>query len=258
MDGVDLARLREETAGGAATVALDGGTGEVWLEPDEATRRELDACQRAIIGSDVAEGHVFPPLHTRDGRRVELAANVTSAADAGAAVRAGAEAIGLLRTEFLFFDRAEPPTEDEQTEALRAIIAALAPDAPVTVRTFDIGGDKPVALSARAAGSKTRSWVCAVCGLRWRAAICSCVHLRAILRAAHGRRFRIMFPMVTERAEVRRARALLVEAHDQLSRRACDHGWPVEIGMMVEVPAAALNAPALCRKWIFSASAPMI
>ena len=69
---------------------------------------------------------------------------LATAADAAAAARAGAEAIGLLRTEFMFFDRAEPPSEDEQTAALRQIAAALPVDAPVTVRTLDIGGDKPV------------------------------------------------------------------------------------------------------------------
>ena len=180
-------------------------------------------------------------MHTRDGRRVELAANVTTAAEAAAAARNGAEAIGLLRTEFLFFDRVEPPTEDEQTDALRRIAAAMPAQVPVTVRTFDIGGDKPVPFLPVPPEANP---FLGVRGLRLalRRRDLFLVHLRAILRAAHGHRFRVMFPMVTEVGEVRTARAWLHEAHEQLTHAGTAHAWPLETGMMVEVPAAALNA----------------
>ena len=242
VDGVDLARLRETADGKPVPVALDGGTGEIWLEPDDALRLEIEARRASITVAAVPVG----PLRTRDGRRVELAANVVSAADAAAAARAGAEAIGLLRTEFLFFDRLEAPTEDEQAAALRAVAAALPPETPVTVRTFDIGGDKPVPYLP---GPPEQNPFLGVRGLRLalRHRALFVVHLRAILRAAHGHRFRVMFPMVTEVDEILRARACLTAAHEQLTSAGVDHAWPVEVGMMVEVPAAALNAPTFVR-----------
>ncbi len=244
VDGVDLTRLREAAGTTADPVAaLDGGTGEIWLAPDEATRHAIAARRQeseAAVSRPLGDGEPTP-LHTRDGRRVELAANVTSAADAIAAARAGAEAIGLLRTEFLFFDRTESPTEDEQTGALQRIAAAMPPDAPVTVRTFDIGGDKPVPYLPVLPESNP---FLGVRGLRL--ALMNrpifLAHLQAILRAADGRRFRLMFPMVTEVEEVRRARVLLLQAHEELRRTGTPHAWPLEVGMMVEVPAAALNA----------------
>ena len=221
-------------------MALDGGTGEIWLDPDEETRREIAArCEPVAVATPPAG-----PLHTRDGRRIELAANVVSPADAAAAARAGAEAIGLLRTEFLFFDRLEAPTGDEQVAALRAVAAELPPMTPVTVRTFDIGGDKPVPYLP---GPPEQNPFLGVRGLRLalRHRDLFLTHLRAILRAAHGHRFRVMFPMVTEVDEVVRARACLTEAHEQLSREHTAHAWPVETGIMIEVPAAALNVPRL-------------
>ena len=241
VDGVDLTRLHV-TVAADTIVALDGGTGEVWLAPDETTTATLAArLQPAAVPALTYDAtHRPPPLHTSDGRRVELAANVTSAADAAAATRAGAEAIGLLRTEFLFSERREAPTEDEQAEALRRIITAMPPGAPITVRTFDIGGDKPAPyLPVPAEANPFLGMRGLRLALIHRALFL--VHLRAILRAAHGQRVRVMFPMVTEVEEVRRARTLLAEAHTGLAHAGVAHAWPVEVGMMVEVPAAALN-----------------
>ena len=239
LTGVPLAELRVRAPAGSA-VAFDGATGEIWLRPDaaarqvlvaEATRRERTAAAAAPSG----------PTHTRDGIRIEIAANVATAADAAAVARAGAEAIGLLRTEFMFFDRTEAPTEDEQTAALRQIAAALPPDAPVTVRTLDIGGDKPVAYLPAAPEANPFLGVRGLrLALRHRELFLD--QLRAILRAAHGRHFRVMFPMVTEVEEVRQGRAALTAAHEQLAQAGIPHAWPIETGMMVEVPAAALNA----------------
>ena len=191
------------------------------------------------------EGEALPagPVRTRDGRRIELAANAATVAEAKAAARAGAEGIGLLRTEFLFLDRPEAPTEDEQTEALGAIAAELPPDAPVTVRTLDIGGDKPVPFLPTSAGGKP------VFGCTWLAAdvadagtVCRSPAGRSCGRGMRSGKFRVMFPMVTAVEEIRRARALLAEAHEQLLETGQEHAWPVETGMMIEVPGAALLA----------------
>jgi phosphoenolpyruvate-protein phosphotransferase/dihydroxyacetone kinase phosphotransfer subunit len=250
VDGVNLARLRAAFGPAAGpTVALDGGTGEVWLSPTEAEQRALALRRRqlAAAASRQMDDPAPAPLHTRDGRRVELAANVASAADVQAAVRAGAEAIGLLRTEFLFFGRSAPPTEDEQTAALQRMVTPLRPAAPVTVRTFDIGGDKPVPYLA--VGRESNPFL-GIRGVRLalKHADLFFVHLRAILRAGDGRRFRVMFPMVTEVEEIRRAVALLNDAHAELTLSRVAHAWPVEVGMMVEVPAAALNVHSFVRE----------
>ena len=240
VDGVAVERLRGAQG---KIVALDGDTGEVWLEPDVELRAAFEQ-RRAWEEAErngMAEASPTGPVRTRDGRRIELAANAATVAEARAAARAGAEGIGLLRTEFLFLDRAEAPTEDEQTEALRAIAAELPPDVPVTVRTLDIGGDKPVPFLPT---TPEENPFLGMRGLRLtlRTPELFKTHLRAILRAAQGRRFRVMFPMVTAVEEIRRARGFLMEAHEQLVKTGQAHAWPVETGMMIEVPGAALLA----------------
>ena len=241
VDGVATEALRQAASAGSEA-ALDGNTGEVWLAPDEPTRARLEervAVRRAGLPP---EGQPLPATRTRDGRRIELAANAGGIADAAAARRQGAEAIGLLRTEFLFLDRPDHPEEQEQLATLRAIADHFPPDFPLTVRTLDIGGDKPVRYLPTA---REANPFLGVRGLRLTLAHeeLFLTHLRAILRAAHGHRFRVMFPMVTDLAELRAARRLLSQAHEQLAREALPHAWPVETGMMIEVPAAALNAP---------------
>ncbi len=251
VDGIAPGQLRAAGLEDGGEVALDGATGEVWTRLDEASRRELTGRAGTTPGhapEPAAAPVVLPPVQTRDGRRVELAANVGNVADAHRAARAGAEAIGLLRTEFLYLERAVAPTEDEQVEALRAIAAALPAGAPVTVRTLDVGGDKPLAYLA--GGAPEANPFLGVRGLRLtlRRRELFLTQLRAILRAAAANRFRVMFPMVTDVDEVRRARALLGEAHETLTREGVPHAWPLETGIMVEVPAAALNARALAAE----------
>ena len=241
VDGVATESLRKSApAGGEA--AIDGATGEVWLAPDDRTRALLGARLAARLADELPGGQPLLATRTRDGRRIELAANAGGIADAAAARRRGAEAIGLLRSEFLFLERPEQPGEQEQLETLRAIADHFPPDFPITVRTLDIGGDKPVRYLPVA---REANPFLGVRGLRLTLAHepLFLTHLRAILRAAHGRRFRIMFPMVTDLAELRAARRLLSRAHEQLALDGLAHAWPVETGMMIEVPAAALNAP---------------
>lgn len=271
VDGVAPGQLRAVGLADGVEVALDGGTGEVWTRPDDGVKRRVVAAsetarqrgggrradEEATVTAPPSPG-VFPPTRTRDGRRIELAANVGTVTDAERAARAGVEAIGLVRTEFLYLDRAVAPTEDEQTDALRAIADALPPGAPVTVRTLDVGGDKP--LPYLAAGAPEANPFLGVRGLRLtlRRRELFLTQLRAILRATvaaakagEGEKrnpFRIMFPMVTDVDEIRRARALAAEAHEELARAGVPHVWPVETGMMVEVPAAALNARALAAE----------
>jgi phosphoenolpyruvate-protein kinase (PTS system EI component) len=137
--GIDLAAV--ETG---ATLLVNGDDGVVIVEPDLKAIAEADARRVARMAAQAAaELATHAPAVTRDGVRIEVAANVGSVADAEAAARAGADGIGLLRTEFLYLDRQAAPEEQEQVDVYRAIMEAL-PDKPVVVRTWDIGGDRPL------------------------------------------------------------------------------------------------------------------
>jgi phosphocarrier protein FPr len=177
---------------------------------------------------------------------VEILANVGQLADAEAAMESNADGIGLLRTEFLFLDRADAPSEDEQVAALSAIADRMK-GRPVVVRTLDVGGDKPLPYLAAAPEQNPFLGVRAV-------RLCFVqpelfrVQLRAILRAAHGRDFRIMFPMIADTSDLARAREALTQAHDELEKKGIAHEWPVPTGIMIEIPSAALSAAALAEQ----------
>ncbi len=252
--GLTGALLREIRAGDV--LAVDGAAGIVVVEPDAATAEEYRARQAAERQArQEARAAAQVRAHTRDGHYVEVVANLAAAADARTAVAAGAEGVGLLRTEFLFQDRSEPPTEDEQLAAYREVLETMAPHR-VIVRTLDIGGDKPAPYLRLPAEANPF--------LGWRAIRVSLAmpevfktQLRAILRAAFGQNVAIMFPMIALRSEVEQARALLDEAGGELARAGLPHAGQVPVGMMVEVPAAAEH-PTCWRRWsTFSASAPM-
>ena len=223
------------------TLALDADRGCVIPEPDEEVLRAFTARigeRTALEAAALAESAV--PALTIDGHRVEIGANIGSLAEARAAVAAGAEGIGLLRTEFLFLDRRTAPDEEEQFNAYRDIAEAMG-GRPIIARTLDIGGDKP--LPYIDLGQEANPF------LGWRA-IRMCLgqpaffktQLRAILRAAALHPLRVMFPMVATLEELRAAKALLAEARTEA--RAQGHAVPdrIETGIMVEVPSAALLA----------------
>lgn len=223
-------------------VAFDGGTGEVWLRPDETRQAEIRSRMEALVSAPpVAGGVVVTPA----GERVELWANVAGPADARAARKAGAFGIGLLRTEFQYLDRASPPTEDEQVETLAEIFRPFQ-GAPIVVRTLDAGGDKPIPYLQV---PREANPYLGLRGLRLSLARREIfeTQLRAILRAGAGHDIRIMLPMVTEAGEVEAARHILESAHSDLAARKPGYAWPVPLGVMVEVPAAAIAAADLAQ-----------
>jgi len=218
-------------------VVLNGDTGTVMRDPDPIERAQTSAQQAAhAVRASVEQRAASEPAVTTDGHRVEVAANVGSAAEARRAAAAGAEAVGLLRTEFLFLDRALPPSEDEQREVYAAAAAALG-GKPVIIRTLDVGGDKPLPYLPQPPEANP---FLGVRGLR----LClERPHLlreqfRAILRAASAGHLRIMLPMVADVGELRAARAVLDEVAAEVS------GPALEVGIMVEVPSAAILAHA--------------
>lgn len=217
-------------------LVLDGETGLVDVDPDDeavaerrAEQEAVDAQRRTLIA------RAREPGALADGRRVEVFANVGSAAEAARAVELGAEGVGLLRTEFLFLDRAEAPPEEEQVEVLGEIARSLE-GRPVVVRTLDAGADKPLPFLRQEPednpflGRRGIRLSLAEPGLLR-------TQLRAVLRVAEQHPLKVMFPMVATLEEVHGARKLLAEARESLDSRA-----ELEVGVMVEVPALALQA----------------
>ena len=219
-------------------VILDGSAGTLDTAPDaqrtEAATRYLQA-QRAR--SAEAASAASEPAITIDGHRIEVAANIGGLDDAKKAAASGAEGVGLLRTEFLFLERATAPTEDEQYQVYRAIAEAMRGQ-PVIIRTLDIGGDKPLPYLSLPAEMNP---FLGERGIRLCLAHPDLLHqqLRAILRAAPYGQLRIMFPMIADIDEVRQTRAVLDALRHELAAPS------VEIGIMVEIPSAALMADVL-------------
>ena len=224
----------------ATTLLLDGEAGTVTIDPDAALiaaaneRRERD-----IATARVAAEHAHEPAVTTDGTRIEVFANLGSTAEARRAVDAGAEGVGLLRTEFLFLDRPTLPGEDEQVEQLTEIATALD-GRPLIVRTLDAGADKPLAALPMA---PEQNPFLGVRGIRLSLAQPELLatQLRAALRVvAAGHPIKLMLPMVATLGEISATKELLQHARDDTGIEA-----PVELGIMVEIPAAALTAARL-------------
>jgi phosphotransferase system enzyme I (PtsI) len=241
--------ISKAEARAARVVALDGATGEVRLDPDAATQdvfraRAADAARRRQEQASYA--HIEP--RTRDGRLIEVAANLGSLSEIEAAKRAGAMGVGLFRTELLFMERKRPPNEDEQTKAYAALAQAFAP-APVIVRTLDIGGDKATpGISIPREDNPFLGWR----GVRF------CLdrpdifkpQLRALLRASVGGNIKVMVPMVSDVGEIRQVKKLIEESRAELAAEGVAHGV-FELGIMAETPAAALGARELAREVAF-------
>ena len=228
-------RLNGVTAG--TLVAVDGRAGTVEVDPtDPDTWRSRIAADAAARAEQRARAAA--PVTVR-GRRIAVAANVGSLAEAHAAVANGADAVGLLRTELLLLDGDELPDEDRQTADLAAILGVLG-DREVVVRVLDAGGDKPV----RALRLDPRhNGFLGVRGLRWLLANPDVLHtqLRAICRAATGHRVAVMAPMVAIAAEARAFRDSVAAAVQTLVADGIEHATPERVGVMVEIPAAALT-----------------
>jgi multiphosphoryl transfer protein len=209
---------------------LDGDAGTVDVEPAEALAAEYEerAAARRRSAQRVRAAAAEPAL-TRDGRRIEVVANIGSPSDVAAALENGAEGVGLLRTEFLFLDRDTMPTEDEQYAVYAGIAEALE-GRPLILRTLDVGADKPLRYVPQRPEANP---FLGVRGIRLTLEQPELLEtqLRAVLRTAAEHPLKVMFPMVATLDEYRRARAMLDDVRDRL-----------EVGVMIEVPAAALAA----------------
>jgi phosphotransferase system enzyme I (PtsI) len=242
---VSLGDLSEQVRDGQEVI-LDGRTGRVIVEPtpeDTAGYRQRDFAIREWEQELVLLAHM--PAHTRDGVEVALRSNIDLPGEAANARTHGADGVGLYRTEFLVVGRNTAPGEEEQYRAYRKVVDAF-PGLPVVIRTFDLGGDKFPAFLHMAPEENPF--------LGWRA-IRVCLdepemfrtQLRALLRAAEHGDVRIMLPLINEIDEVEQTRRLIGQCREELAAEG--HAIPehVQLGAMIETPAAALSAVELAR-----------
>jgi phosphotransferase system enzyme I (PtsI) len=229
-------------------VIVDGNKGTVFINPDAATLDNYRKLQEDYVQyvNELKELK-DKSCETKDGkRRVEITANIGTPKDCEGALNNGAEGIGLYRTEFLYMDRAALPTEDEQFEAYKAVAVAMTPR-PIIIRTLDIGGDKK--LPYLEMPQELNPF------LGWRA-IRLCLdrqdilktQLKAILRASHYGNLRIMYPMISNPEEVRKANAVLQEAREELAQAGIPYDQKLQVGIMVEIPSAAVIADILAKE----------
>ncbi len=229
-----------EDAFGAEVVAIDGTEGYAVADPDEDVISAFDQKQKDAAAEEARlEEYKHAEARTGDGKRIEVAANIGSAEEAEGAIQWGAEGIGLFRTEFLFMKRPDLPSEEEQYQAYRKVAEEFG-ERPVIIRTMDVGGDKDLpGVDQPEEENPFLGWR----GIR----MCLDVpelfkpQLRAILRAAAHGKLRMMFPMIVDNVELRAAKEIFEECREELESEGTRYG-DVEVGVMVETPAAAVRA----------------
>ena len=227
-------------------VIIDGTSGTVYVNPDPQTLKRFEGIKKKLLSADreLLKGKALP-AETPDGRRIHLAANIELPEEIPSVIAHGAEGIGLYRTEFLYLNRSDLPTEEEQFRAYRDVAKALAPH-PVIIRTIDVGGDKFI--SELRVPHEMNPF------LGWRA-IRFClarpdifrVQLRAILRASAFGKVKLMYPMISGVEELQDAGRILEDVKKELQaqRRAFDA--KMEVGAMIEVPSAAMTVDLLAK-----------
>ncbi|HEY5703953.1 MAG TPA: phosphoenolpyruvate--protein phosphotransferase [Terrimicrobiaceae bacterium] len=219
--------------------AFDGESAELWLNPAPDKLRELRE-RKEMLEKEVERMARLSNERaiTTDGHTVSVLANLGNAAEATEALKHGAEGVGLFRTEFLFLNRHDAPGEEEQYEALRALREVMD-QRPVIIRTLDIGGDKEVPSLGLPREANPFLGVRAIRLCLNRRELFR-THLRAILRAGHGGNFQLMFPMISDPQELRDALSELERVRATLREENKAHAWPIPVGIMIEVPSAAL------------------
>ena len=226
---------------------IDGAAGELIAQPDEETlvqfaeKKAKDDERRAMLAAFRDR-----PGETSDGRRIIIEGNIGTPGDAVRVMELGGEGVGLFRSEFLFMDRPDLPSEEEQFQAYKKAVETMD-GRPVIIRTLDIGGDKEVpALDLEKEQNPFLGYrAIRICLDRTDLFL---VQLRALLRAARYGDLRIMFPMISSVDELRNAKQVLREARDLLDAEGVDYNPNVKVGIMVEIPVAAVCADVLAQE----------
>ena len=228
-------------------IAVDGREGHVYLRPGPEVEAAYRKLQREFVHlrESLIENRDQEAV-TLDGSKIELLANVNSPADAAMASQVGACGVGLYRTEYLFLTHASVPDEDDQLAVYRSVLEA-APKHVVTIRTLDLGGDKQVPYLGDQREANPF--------MGWRSIRLSTAHpeffetqLRAILRAGVHGNVHLLFPMISTLEEVQRLKRMLARAQESLRRRKIPFADNMPLGVMVEVPAAALCIEAILKE----------
>jgi phosphotransferase system enzyme I (PtsI) len=232
-------------------IVVDGNTGVVVVRPTPATLSEYEVARQRFVELErqMLTLKEYPAI-TLDGRKIELSANIKSPEDAALAIAKGAKGVGLYRTEYFFLTRSDLPSEDQQVEAYSKVLRELAPET-VIFRTLDIGGDKFA--SYLGPGTSELNPFLGWRGIRFlltRHDIFR-TQLRAFLRASTAGKLKIMFPMITGLEEVRQAQALLAEVKRDLESEGYAYDRQIEVGIMIETPAAVAIADLLARECDF-------
>lgn len=226
-------------------IIIDGNSGMVHLDPDADTIRRYRETQSqlSVLEHELQELHDLP-AETRDGRRIELSANIELPAELEDVLNHGADGIGLYRTEFLYLVGNELPPEEDQTRTYQRIARRMAPN-QVIIRTLDLGADKMPKQMPDEANPALGQRGIRLCLDRPEMFK---VQLRAILRAGVEGNVSLMFPMISGLQELRRAKALFEEARDELGEAGVPVARKMPIGIMVEIPSAALTAQDLAKE----------
>ena len=227
-------------------VIVDGGEGMVIINPSEDTIAQYKEKAKVLQAEkEELRKLVNTKTVTKSGKEIIVAGNIGSPEDVHAVIENGGEGVGLFRTEFLYMDREQLPTEEEQFAAYKYVAEKLA-GKPVVIRTLDIGGDKK--LSYLPLPEEMNPFL----GYR---AIRLCLdkqdifktQLRAILRASAYGKVQIMFPMISSLEEINKAKAILKECMEELQTEGKDFNKDIEVGIMIEIPSAAVMADELAK-----------
>ncbi|NUN50017.1 MAG: phosphoenolpyruvate--protein phosphotransferase [Candidatus Brocadiae bacterium] len=233
---------------GGDIVIVDGTKGMVIVEPDEETLRKYRALERNYVNFErrTSDEMRQQPSATADGIQIALLANIELPDEAEHARNCGAGGIGLFRTEFMFFDARNPPDEKTQFEAYRKVLRDME-GRPVTIRALDIGADKEFA-SGTIAPERNPFLGCRGIRYLFERMDLFRTQLRAVLRASAFGRVRIMFPMISTLDEVKQAKAILEDVREELTSEGVEFDPEIPVGIMIEVPSAAISADILCSE----------
>lgn len=231
-------------------VVLDGTRGEAIVNPDEATVSEYEKkLEEYRKEKELLKKYTGKPTVSKDGTKTELVCNIGKLEDAKKAAECDGEGIGLFRTEFLFMDRDSLPTEEEQFEAYKSVAETMA-GKPVIIRTLDIGGDKEIPYLGLAKEDNPFLGFRAIRFCLQRKDIYE-IQLKALVRASAFGKIKVMVPLVTGLDELRQVKAMIADIMKEYDAAGVAYNKDLEVGVMMETPAACLMADALAKEAAF-------
>jgi phosphotransferase system enzyme I (PtsI) len=232
---------------GGDLLIIDGYAGTVIINPDEETSEEYSNRQKQIrlLEREVLK-YAALPAETRDGYRIKMGANIELAEELPLAISHGAEGIGLYRTEILYLNREDLPSEEEQFKVYKGIVEGISPGS-VVIRTLDVGGDK---FLSRYGYDHEVNPALGLRAIRFslKEPQLFKVQLRGMLRASAFGKVKVLFPMISGIAEIRTAKAILEEAKEELGAEGIPFDEGIEVGAMIEIPSASIIADALAHE----------